>query len=88
MIRFFASHRTAPNLLMLILIVMGLFGLPNIRRETFQQLPIDEIRVTVVYPGALWPARRSDRGHREHRRSAVRGDGRHRDSDGVPQGGR
>lgn len=52
MIRFFASHRTAPNLLMLILIVMGLFGLPNIRRETFQQLPIDEIRVTVAYPGA------------------------------------
>lgn len=52
MIKTIASHRTAPNLLMLIFIAMGLFGLPNLRRETLQQLPIDEIRVTVVYPGA------------------------------------
>lgn len=52
MIRLFAGHRTAPNLLMLILVVMGLLGLPGLRRETLQQLPIDEIRVTVAYPGA------------------------------------
>lgn len=52
MIRLFASHRTAPNLLMLIFIAMGVIGLPNLRRETLQQLPIDEIRITVAYPGA------------------------------------
>ncbi|MCP4749920.1 MAG: efflux RND transporter permease subunit [Proteobacteria bacterium] len=52
MIRFFASHPTAANLLMLILFVMGFLTLPALRRETFPQFSTDRIRITVAYPGA------------------------------------
>lgn len=52
MIRFFAAHPTAGNLLMLMLIVMGLSTLPSLKRETFPEFTPKEIQVVVAYPGA------------------------------------
>jgi multidrug efflux pump subunit AcrB len=52
MIRYFAAHPTASNLLMLMLIVLGLFSLPQLKRETFPDFTSQEIQITVPYPGA------------------------------------
>ena len=52
MIRFFAGHPTAANLLMVLLIAAGLFALPTLRRETFPDFSVDVVQVQIVYPGA------------------------------------
>jgi len=52
MIRFFAGHPTAANLLMLMLIVIGLSALPELKRETFPEFSPQEIKIIVAYPGA------------------------------------
>jgi multidrug efflux pump subunit AcrB len=52
MIRFFAGHATAANLLMLMFIVLGLVGLTTLRRETFPDFSEDMVQISVVYPGA------------------------------------
>lgn len=52
MIRFFAAHPTAANLLLVILVVMGLLSLPNMKRETFPEFTTGLVQVTVPYPGA------------------------------------
>ncbi|MBU2515481.1 efflux RND transporter permease subunit [bacterium] len=52
MIRFFASHPTAANLLMLIIIITGIIGIPSLRRETFPEFEADQVRVSVSYSGA------------------------------------
>ncbi len=51
MIRFFAAHPTAANLLLLGLIVVGAFSLPNLRRETFPEFESDRVRVSIGNPG-------------------------------------
>ena len=52
MIRFFATHPTAANLLMVAFIVIGLAAAPTVKRETFPEIPPDKITVRAVYPGA------------------------------------
>lgn len=52
MIRFFANHPTAANLLMLIFIVMGVSSISSLRRETFPDFSADQVEVRVIYPGA------------------------------------
>jgi multidrug efflux pump subunit AcrB len=52
MISYFASHKTAANLLMILLLAVGVLSLPDLKRETFPELPVDEIEITVVYSGA------------------------------------
>ncbi|MCK7610697.1 efflux RND transporter permease subunit [Roseibium sediminicola] len=52
MIRYFASHPTAANLLMAGLIILGLLNLSGLLMETFPQIPIKKITVNVAYPGA------------------------------------
>ncbi len=52
MIRFFAAHPTAANLLMLGFIVLGLSALPSLKRETFPDFSPQEVEVRIVYPGA------------------------------------
>lgn len=52
MIRYFAAHPTAGNLLMAFLIVIGLAAAPTLKRETFPDIPPREIEVTVLYPAA------------------------------------
>ncbi|OEE64256.1 acriflavin resistance protein [Enterovibrio norvegicus] len=52
MIRYFARHPTAANLLMLALILIGLTSLPKLKRETFPEFAPPFILANVVYPGA------------------------------------
>jgi len=52
MIRFFAAHPTAANLLMLILMAVGLITLPDIKRETFPEINAYSVEIRVPYPGA------------------------------------
>ena len=52
MIRYFAGHPTAANLLMLMLLVVGLLSLPQMKRETFPEFTTGTIQITVPYPGA------------------------------------
>lgn len=52
MIRFFAAHPTAANLLMILMIAVGLISLPSLRRETFPDFSVDVVQVQIVYPGA------------------------------------
>ncbi len=48
MIRYFAAHPTAANLLMAVILVLGITALPTIKRETFPDIAPDEIEVEVV----------------------------------------
>ncbi|WP_455205369.1 efflux RND transporter permease subunit [Kaarinaea lacus] len=52
MIRYFAAHPTAANLLLLFLVVLGFSSLPTLKRETFPDFTPKEIEVRVPYPGA------------------------------------
>lgn len=52
MIRFFAGHPTAANLLMIGLMALGLIALPDLKRETMPDFSEDRVQITVVYPGA------------------------------------
>jgi multidrug efflux pump subunit AcrB len=52
MIAFFTRHPTAANLLMISLIILGLKGLPDIKRETFPEFSPMYVVASIVYPGA------------------------------------
>ncbi len=52
MIRWFAGHPTAANLLMIALLAVGLTAAPGLRRQTFPDFTADEVEIRVVYPGA------------------------------------
>ena len=52
MIRYFASHPTAGNILMLALILLGLTALPKLQRDTFPVTPPTEVEIRVPYSGA------------------------------------
>jgi len=52
LIRFFAGHPTAANLLMIGILALGLSALPDLERETFPDLPLSDVQVRVAYPGA------------------------------------
>ncbi len=52
MIGMFARHRTAANLLMILLMAMGAYGAFDLRRETMPDFTSGELQITVPYPGA------------------------------------
>ena len=52
MIRFFADHPTAGNLLMILFMALGIVTLPEIKRETFPEIKPYSVEVRVPYPGA------------------------------------
>ncbi|MEM8974007.1 MAG: efflux RND transporter permease subunit [Pseudomonadota bacterium] len=52
MIGFFARHPTAANLFMGAFIVLGLFTMPNLRRDTFPRIEPSKVQVSVAYPGS------------------------------------
>lgn len=52
MIRYFAAHPTAANLIMLFLIVIGVSATLSLQRETFPDFAPKEIEIRVIYPGA------------------------------------
>ena len=52
MIRWMAEHQVAANLLMIIILFAGAFGVKNIKQEVFPEMDLDLIIVAVPYPGA------------------------------------
>lgn len=52
MIAWFAKHPTAANLLMVILIAIGAFTVPGIKKETLPTIESNIVRVAVIYRGA------------------------------------
>jgi len=52
MIKFFAGHPTAANLLMVLFLVIGILALPGIKRETMPDFSSSEIEIRALYPGA------------------------------------
>ncbi|SIS89665.1 efflux RND transporter permease subunit [Neptunomonas antarctica] len=52
MIRYFSGHPTAANILMMVIILLGLVTLPQLNKETFPEIKLNKVSVTVPYPGA------------------------------------
>ena len=52
MLRFFADHPTAANLMMVAFLVVGLAFAPTVKRETFPDIPARSVEVRVPFPGA------------------------------------
>lgn len=52
MIRYFAAHPTAANILMFIILLLGIAALPGLNKETFPEIQRNQVKVTVGYPGA------------------------------------
>jgi len=52
MIRYFADHPTAANIVMLVIILSGIAAIPTLNKETFPEIKPDKVKVTVAYPGA------------------------------------
>ena len=52
MIRYFVCHPTAANILMWAIIAVGLVVLPSLNKETFPKIDLNQVQVTVAYPGA------------------------------------
>lgn len=52
LIRLFASHRTAANLLMILMILVGLFSLRQINTQFFPDFGLDMISISVEWRGA------------------------------------
>ncbi|MFC3024922.1 efflux RND transporter permease subunit [Vibrio zhugei] len=52
MIKWFANHPTASNLLLILMIAIGLFSAPKLKRETFPDYRPVEVSIEVVYRGA------------------------------------
>ena len=49
---YFVRHRTAANLLLVLLLVAGLFSAPNMRAQFFPDVVIDNVTVSTVWTGA------------------------------------
>ncbi len=52
MIRFFAGHQTAANLIMMAFLIGGILAWPSLQRATFPRLEPRRVEVAVPYPGA------------------------------------
>ncbi|HSR71732.1 MAG TPA: efflux RND transporter permease subunit, partial [Kiloniellales bacterium] len=52
MIRYFAGHPTAANLLLILILAAGALSLPALKRETLPDFSTDSVQVQIVYPGA------------------------------------
>ncbi len=52
MIRYFACHPSASNLIMVLVVAAGLLALPTLKRTTFPEYALDEVGITVIYRGA------------------------------------
>lgn len=52
MIAQLARHKTAANILMLIFLGLGILATPQLRRDTFPDVPPSEVEVRITYPGA------------------------------------
>jgi multidrug efflux pump subunit AcrB len=51
-VAWFAKNHVAANLLMALLVVGGLFTVPQIKQEIFPEISLPVVSVSVAYPGA------------------------------------
>ncbi len=49
---YFTRHRTAANLLLVVLIVLGLAAIPNMRAQFFPDVIVESVSVSVEWEGA------------------------------------
>jgi len=49
---YFTRHRTAANLLLVVLLVLGVASIPNMRAQFFPDVILDNVTVTVTWDGA------------------------------------
>ena len=49
---YFTRHKTAANLLLVVLLVMGAAAIPNMRAQFFPDVVIDNVTVNVAWEGA------------------------------------
>ena len=52
MIAYFARHATGANVLMITVLMLGAFALPQLQKDTFPVTPTKNIEVRISYPGA------------------------------------
>ncbi|QFT13090.1 efflux RND transporter permease subunit [Vibrio sp. THAF190c] len=52
MLRFFISHPTASNLIMVIFLLAGVFYMPSLVKETFPHIDKNQLQIRVTYPGS------------------------------------
>ncbi|MCE8471215.1 efflux RND transporter permease subunit, partial [Rhodovulum sulfidophilum] len=52
LLSYFTRHRTAANLLLLLLIVAGLFSAPRMRAQFFPDVIVETVSVSVIWEGA------------------------------------
>ncbi len=52
LLSYFTRHRTAANLLLVVLLVLGAAAMPNMRAQFFPDVIIDNVRVSVTWDGA------------------------------------
>jgi multidrug efflux pump subunit AcrB len=50
--RYFTRHKTAANLLLVIMVVVGLAAIPQMRAQFFPDVVVDNITVNIPWPGA------------------------------------
>ncbi|SDW19747.1 efflux RND transporter permease subunit [Roseicitreum antarcticum] len=50
--RYFTRHRTAANLLLVLMLAAGIVAIPNMRAQFFPDVVVDSITTTVSWPGA------------------------------------
>lgn len=51
-VRWFIHNPIAANLLMVFLLVSGLLGIPALDKQFFPEFEINQVSVTLAYPGA------------------------------------
>ncbi len=52
LLSYFTRHKTAANLLLVVLLVLGAAAIPNMRAQFFPDVILDNVRVTVLWEGA------------------------------------
>jgi len=52
LLSYFTRHRTAANLLLVVLLVLGAAAMPNMRAQFFPDVIVDNVRVIVTWDGA------------------------------------
>ena len=52
LLSFFARHRTAANLLLVLMVAAGLAAIPQMRSQFFPDVTIGSVGVTLAWPGA------------------------------------
>ena len=49
---YFTRHKTIANLLLLLMLAAGIFAFPNMRAQFFPDVVVDNVQVSVAWPGA------------------------------------